>query len=375
VNRAVCIHRVPEIKPGSIPDFNVAAYTTARQELLTALGTLNVVGLVLDLDQPEAVNTIIAALELKPNLGVVGITAGRDVKHVIAAQRAGCTQFATRPLDANDLAAALRQAISRTREAPRVSQTIAVFGATGGAGSTTIACHLAVELAQFTASPTALFDLDFEFGGVARAFDVDARYSIADLASAGAVDSFLLDKTAIKLPSGVHVFARPRGIREAHAIDETAVASILRAASEAYRYVVLDVPHRLDPITGVAIESCDKLFLVLQLTVPGVENAGRIMNALGAEGIPENRLEIVVNRFRKNVHTCTIETVEKQLRRRVSVVVPSDYQSVRSAIDAGTPLGKRNPVRSAIREAAIRFARQNVPPKRKTWLAKLGLGC
>jgi pilus assembly protein CpaE len=373
VSRAVCLHRLSEIKPESLPGFSIAAYTTARQELLTALGTLNVAGLVLDLDQPDAVNTIITALELKPSLGIVGVTSGRDIKLAIAAQRAGCAQFATRPLDANDLAAALRQAISRTPEAQAVGRTIAVLGAIGGAGSTTIACHLAVELAQSTASTTALFDFDLEFGGVARAFDLKARYTVADLASAGAVDSFLLDKTAVKLPAGVHVFARPRTIREAHEIDETAAAAILRAAGLTYRYLIVDVPHRLDPITGAAIEGCDKLLLVLQLTVPSLDNAARMLDVIAAEGIPKDRIEIVVNRYRKNMHSCTVEMVEKQLGYKVLTVVPSDYQSVRSAIDVGKPLGKRSPVRSAIRAAAVRFARQDMPPRRKTWLAKLGL--
>ncbi len=374
MTRAVCIHRLTEIRPESIPDFTVAAYTTACQELLTAIGTLDVAGLVLDLDQPDAINVIIATLELKANLGIVGVTAGRDVNVVIAAQRAGCAQFVTRPIDANDLEAVLRQAMSRTSETSPIGQTLAVLGAIGGAGSTTIACHLAVELAQLTASTTALFDLDFEFGGVARAFDLDARYSIADLASAGAVDSFLLDKTAVKLPSGVHVFARPRTIREAHEIGETAVTTILRAASQTYRHLLLDVPHRLDPITGAAIESCDRLLLVLQLTVPSLDNAARMLEAISAEGIPEDRIEIVVNRYRKNTQNCTIEMIEKQLGYKVLTVVPSDYQSVRSAVDVGKPLGKRNPVRAAIREAAVRFARQDKPPRRKTWLAKLGIG-
>lgn len=372
--RAVCIHRLPEIKAGSIPDFTIAACTTARKELLTALGTLDVAALVLDLDQPDAINTIIEVRELKPDLGIVGVTAGHDVKHVIGTQRAGCTRFATRPLDTDDLAVALRQAINRPGETPSVSRTITVLGAIGGAGSTTIACHLAVELAQFTASPTAVFDLDFEFGGVARAFDLDARYSIADLASAGAVDSFLLEKTGVKLRSGVYAFARPSNVREAHEIDETAVAMILRAASQTYRYVVLDVPHRLDPVTGAAIENCDKLLLVLQLTVPSVDNARRIIDAVSAKGVPEDRIEIIINRYRKNMHSCTIEMIEKQLRQKVLAVVPSDYQSVHNAIDVGKPLGKRSSVRGAIREAAIRLADQDAPRERNSWLAKLGLG-
>jgi pilus assembly protein CpaE len=375
VPRPICIHRVPEIEPGLIPGFSIVAQTNTRDELLTAIGTLDVVAVVLDLDEPDAINTIVTALEIEPHLGIVGVTADSDVRHVIAAQRAGCTQFATRPLDAADLSVALRQAIDhRSDETPSENLTIATLSAAGGAGSTTIACHLAMELAQITESPTALFDLDFELGGVARGFDIDARYTIADLASAGTTDAILLENSAVKLASGVHVFARPRTVHEAHAIDVRVIPPILRAASQTYRYVLLDISHHLSQVTGAAIEHCDKLLLVVQLTVPNVDNARRIMDAISMEGIPDDRVEIVVNRYSKNMHSFTVEMVEERLRRKVLAVVPNDYEAVRDAIDTGKPLAKRNPVRNAIREIAVRLAGDDQASKRRGWLAKLVLG-
>lgn len=373
MTRAVCIHRVSEVEPDALRDFTVVACTTARQELLNALGAQEIAAVVLDLDHPDAINTVVAVSQLRPDLGLVGVTGGDNVQLVIDAQRAGCTQFATRPLDLNDLRTALRQAMSQTGESPSDSETIALIGATGGAGSTTIASYLAVELAQVIGGPVALFDLDFEFGGVARGFDLDARYTIADLASAGAVDSFLLDKAAVKLPSGVHVFARPRTVPEAHTIDERLIPSMLRAASRAYRCVTLDLSHHLNSITGAAIEHCHKLLLVLQLTVPNVDNARRIIDAISSEGIPEDRVELVVNRYRKNVHNCTVEMVEQRLRREVLAIVPNDYRAVHRALDTGKPLGARSPVRVAIRQLARRIAGDNYQPGSRSWLAKLGL--
>jgi Flp pilus assembly CpaE family ATPase len=82
----------------------------------------------------------------------------------------------------------------------------------------------------------------------------------------------------------------------------------------------------------------------------------------------------VVNRYRKNMHTCTVSMVEKRLHQKVSIIVPNDYHSVRNALDTGKPLAKRNPVRSAIRQAAVRLAGQEIASKRKSWLAKLGIG-
>jgi len=374
MTRSILVHRVPEIEPDMIPDFAIAAYTAMRDELMTAVGALDVAAVVLDLDEPDATGVVIKALELKPNLGIVGVTGNRDIESLIAAQRAGCRQIVIRPIDPSDLLMALRQAVSLPDEAPADGQTIAVLGAIGGAGSTTIACHLAVELARLVEGPTALFDLDLEFGGVARAFDLSPRFTFADIANAGAIDACVLERAAVSLPTGVEVFARPPTVLEAHGVDENTTRAILRAARRTYPCVLLDVPRHLDAITGVAIEECNKLVLVLQLTVPSLDNARQIITALGDEGIALDRIEIVVNRYRKNVNSCTVEKVERELRRHVLGVVPSDYQAVRRASDIGKPLAQRNPVRSAIREMAVKLSGKGETSKDKSWLEKIGLG-
>jgi pilus assembly protein CpaE len=209
---------------------------------------------------------------------------------------------------------------------------------------------------------------------VADAFDLAPTYTIADLATAGTVDAALLEKASTVLPMGVHVFARPRTIQEAHATDESVVRNILQTAHRTYPYVVLDLPRYLSPITGAAIEQCTKLLLILQLTVPSVKNARRMIDAFRAEGIPDDRIELVVNRYRKYANSCTTENVEDQLERRILATVPSDYKAVHSALDTGKPLMRKNLVRAAIRDMAARLTGYEKSVKQGTWLPKLSLG-
>lgn len=357
-----------------VPGFSIAARTKTRDELLTAAGTLHAAALVIDIDDPNAVSLIIAAREVRPRMATVGITKGTDLKHVIAAQRAGCTHISTRPLDPNDLVVALRHAINQTGDVSQDSETIGVIGAVGGAGTTTIACHLVTELAQLGQSSAALFDLDLEFGGAARAFDVAPKFTLADLVTTSTADASLLERAAVKLSSGPHIFSRPPTIVSAHTIDDQVVRNTLRMATRVYRYIVLDLPRKLDALTGAAIEQCGKVLLVLQLTVPSIDNAKRFIDALTAEGFAHERIELVVNRFRKNVSNCTIDLVESQLGQTALGVVPNDYETVNKAIDVGQALSQKSPVRCAIREIAAKLAGQEEPTKRRTWLSKVGLG-
>jgi pilus assembly protein CpaE len=374
VAHTLCIHNLQDVDAGLVPGFTIVASTGVPHELLTALGALDVDVVLLDLDEQNAIGTILKLVEIKPQLAIVGVTADADIQRIICAQRAGCAQVTTRPLDANDLTAALHRALGHRGPAPAVSRTIAVLGSVGGAGTTTIATYLAVEIAQLVKEATALFDLDFECGGVADAFDLTPQYTIADLATAGTVDAALLEKASTVLPMGVHVFARPRTIQEAHSTDESVVRSILQTAHRAFPYIVLDLPRNLSPITGAAIEQCSKLLLILQLTVPSVKNARRIIEAVRAEGIPDDRIELVVNRYRKHANSCTTENVEEQLERRILATVPSDYKAVHSALDTGKPLMRKNLVRAAIRDMAARLTGHEKSAKPGTWLPKLSLG-
>lgn len=375
MKRNICVHNLPEIEPAMLPDFFVTARTSARPELLDALSAQDLSILVIDLDAPDAFPTVIQALEVRPGLGVVGVTATSDLNHVINAQRAGCKQLTMRPIDPADLVVAIRRTLNVSPDEGKPNHTIALFGSVGGAGTTALACNLAVELAALQDGRCAIFDLDFEFGGVARAFDLTPQFTIADLAAAGAVDAVLLSKAATELASRVDVIARPPQLRDAHTIDDNAIRSIVRTAQHQYPFVVLDLPRRIDPVVGAAVEASHTLLVVVQLTVPAIDNASRVLAALREEGVPSERIQIVVNRFRKGTHTVSLELVEQQLKRKPIAVIPSDYQAVYAALDTGSSLATKNPVRSAIADLARRIAGDSVAPaaRKNGWFAGLGL--
>lgn len=373
MNYTICIYQAPEVDASMLPDFKIAATANSRRDFLTALGALEPAAAIVGLDEPDALQAIAQALEIRPGMGVVGLTENTDVSHVIAAQRAGCGQVVMRPVDANDLAVALRRAIGSGEPGVAQSTVISVFGATGGVGATTIACHLAMELKALYDNAAALFDIDLEFGGVARAFDIKPQYSIADLASAGAVDRFLLEKAATTTLSGVDVFARPIDFDQAHGISEGDVRTMIRGARQTYPFVLLDLPRHLSPTTGIGIEESDKLLVVLQLTIPNIDNAKRLSKALIADGVPSERIAYVVNRFRKNVHNCTVEIAEQELEGPVLGVIPNDYPSVNQSTDTGNPLSQKNPVRACIRDLAMELIGRSDQKKTKTWLGMLGL--
>jgi pilus assembly protein CpaE len=356
-----------------IPDFRVSAVTDSRPQLRNAVGSDTITVLLIDLDTPDALDAIVEVLEIKPEIAVVGITGSTNVEHVIAAQRAGCKQLTSKPLKRDDLTMAIRRSLRETTTPNRESRVISVIGAVGGAGATTVACYLGEALNENGGS-TAIFDLDFDFGGVALAWDTRGKYTIADIVGAGAVDDIMLENAAIKLPSGVHVIPRPPTIEQGHEIDDAVMGQILQAGRKVYHNVVLDLPRKLDAVTGCAIRASDKLLIVLQLTVPAIENTKRLITVLDRHGVPLDSMEFVVNRYRKNVHNLSIAMVEEQFKRKVLGILPNNYQSVAAAFDIGRPISQNDPIRCAIGDVAQKLLNPGAPPVKTGWFANFYRG-
>lgn len=373
-DNTVCLHNLDDLASYELPGFVIAARTKDRTDLFDALGTLRPRVLIMDLDEPKAADVIIRALEIASNLCVIGVTNQSNPQAMVEAVRAGCKQLATKPVDPNDLIVAIRRGLNESSDSRHAGQIIGVISSVGGAGGTTVACHLAQTLADSLDSGPLLIDMDFEFGGVARAWDQAPSFTIADLAGSGSVDALLLKKATCEIAGGISILARPNRMDEAHAIDDTMVRMIVQCARGLYPYVILDLPRKLDAVVGAALEQCARTLIITQATVPAIDNAKRLADALINAGMDSGRIDYILNRHRKNIHTLTPDAIENNLGKKLLCTIPNDFKAVSSAMDLGTPMTADNPVYRAISELAFKL--DGRPPKKdaRSWLARFGMG-
>ncbi len=375
-NNKICVHNADDPILRQLEGYCVVATTSSREELRTAIGSGDAGVLVIDIDRPDAFDAIVEMLEVKPSLAIVGVTGTNDVNRCIKAQRAGCRQLTSKPLDEPDLLAAIRRASDKAAgasDALPLGKTVALIGTSGGAGTTTIACYLTMAFAESSNSPVGIIDLDLEFGTVAKAWDLGPRYTISDLAGVPEIEQQHIEDYFLEMPSGISVLPRPAQIDQVHSIDEGTVRKIISVSQNMFSHLVLDLPRKLDSITGAAIETCDKLLMVLQLTVPGIVNTLRLVEALVQFGVPSDKLEFVVNRHNKRMQHLDVDALEEKVAKKVIAVVPNHYRSVFAANDLGEPVAKGNPVRKAIADLAAKLSGRQAPPTQAGWMSSLGL--
>lgn len=232
------------------------------------------------------------------------------------------------------------------------------MGTSGGAGATTVASNLALEIGNLVDRDCALIDLDLQYGDLASNFDFEPRYTINDLAEAGVeLDRAVIASTLTMLPCKVAVLSRPELIEQTEAVTPELVHRILELMGAAYENVVIDLPHYFDHRTGVALTRADVVLLVCQLMVPSIRHARRTVETLLRMGVTEDRIGLIVNRVDGKSARLGNADVEETVKRPVWATVPNDFQFVSRSIDMGRPaaaLDRNNAVRAAIRQLAKR---------------------
>ncbi len=293
----------------------------------------------------------------KPEMAVLVLSESTDGQVILAAMRGGVREFIPKPIDHAILSEAVEKAVTVSNSTVQLGSLISVMGTIGGAGATTLAVNLAVELCDLLKKkPVAIVDLDFRYGQLGTMLDLQADYTIADLSDTPEqLDSAMLTKAMVKHPSGVHLLSRPNQFSQADRITAAHCASVLSALQQNYEFVVVDGPNRFDPGGMAVLDLAATNLLVIQLLVPSVRNVHRMLDELREGGYNLNRFKLVCNRVGRESGHLEIPHVEKTLNTKVCYEIPDDWKTMSAAVNMGVPLAECAPksrTRLAIRSMA-----------------------
>lgn len=353
----------------SLKFIRMVGEVSTSDELILAIteGSVKLVFFHLDPDSKAIVNVIDHISTRYPELALIAVSHHSDPMGIIGPMRAGCDQFVCEPIDDVDLAHAVTRVVTRRFAGGPRSKCICVTGTSGGAGTTTIACNLAMEIGNFVDRECALIDLDIQFGDVASNFDKEPRYNLFDLAESGdQLDRSILLSAVESLPCKVAILARPEMIEQGEIITPEVIRHVIDMMRGVYENLVIDLPSQITPQTTAALEQADLVLIVCQLLVPSIRNAKRYGDVLLRMGIPEDRIEFVLNRSDGKSDRISMKDLEEAVKKPIYARIPNDYQYVARSIDYGRPIAaidRNNPVRTAIRKMAEQICASSDPKK------------
>jgi pilus assembly protein CpaE len=210
-------------------------------------------------EEPVArgLRTIEALRVVVPNTPVVAMSTLTGYDYLRQAMLAGARDYLLRPVDAEELEKTITDVydVERKRtalnehviESGHVGEIIAVFGAKGGIGRTTLATNLAVALALNYKQRVALVDLDLQLGDVALMLDILPERTISDLVPIiDKLDPELLLGFLSVHASGLKVLPAPVRPEDGEKVTTAHIKKILEVLAHTYDFVVVDTPRQLN---------------------------------------------------------------------------------------------------------------------------------
>lgn len=336
---------------------------------------------LMDINMPDmdGITATEAIRKKVPFTQIVILSVQGDSNYMRRAMLAGARDFLTKPIDIDELTAAIHRAgrVARNEKEKLTTvgfpgaggggkgsgtlipgdqgHVITVFSPKGGTGKTTVAANLAVQLKQ-QGQAVAAVDANLQFGDLSFFFNEQGRNNVTDLAPrASELDREVVAEVMIKHEaSGVHILAAPMRPELADSVSGPQLGAVVQYLARMYPYVVVDTSSLLNELTLAVLDATDLLVLLITQDIPSIKNARLFLDLADGLGITRDRIMLVMNHYDKR-RSITPERVRDNFKKDVDLVIPVDEKLIVPAMDRGEPFvlrGANNPSAKAIQELA-----------------------
>lgn len=207
----------------------------------------------------------------------------------------GVSDYIVAPVDVLSLIGQL-SALYNSAGAETLGRIIAVVGAKGGVGASTIAHNLAWSIARGLRLQTVIADLDLAFGTAGLDFNQDPPQGIAEAVFApDRVDSNLVDRLLSKCSDTLSILAAPATVERLYDLSENAYDAIVDVLRSTSPCTVLDVPHQWAAWTRRVLIGADEVVIVATPDLANLRNAKTLFDALRQARQNDRPPRIVLN--------------------------------------------------------------------------------
>lgn len=302
----------------------------------------------IDRDPEKGLELVSRLSESTPECSVLVLSSSNDANLILRAMRAGAKEFLPQPVRIEDLLAALgrisERRFGRGENKPRGSQVIAVAGAIGGVGTTSLAVNLGCALARDTRNSVALVDLDLCLGDADVFLDSIPDYTLVDVAqNVTRLDFTLLKRSLTKHSSGLFLLPRPVQLADISLITPEDLQRVIGLLKATFTHLVLDLSKSYSPIDMIALEMANHVLMVTQLDLPCLRNVVRLMMSFGEMNGLDQKVKILVNRVGLDAGHITLKKAQETIGREIFWQIPNDYRVMVDARNNGVPLVEQAP--------------------------------
>ena len=207
----------------------------------------------------------------------------------------GVSDYLVAPFASMDLVRAISHLYTSGASQP-VGRLIAVTGAKGGVGASTIAHNIAWAVAKTCDIATVIADLDLPYGTAGLDFNQDPPQGIAEAVYApDRLDANLVDRLLSKCADKLSMLAAPATLDRPYDLGETAFDNLFDILRATVPIVVLDVPHGWTGWSRRALIGADEVVVVASPDLANLRNAKNLIDSLKAARSNDAPPKLVLN--------------------------------------------------------------------------------
>jgi pilus assembly protein CpaE len=168
-------------------------------------------------------------------------------------------------------------------DAKPVGRIIAVVGAKGGVGASTVAHNIAFSIARDLTLDSVVTDLDLAFGTAGLDFNQDPPQGIAEAVfSPDRIDNAFIDRLLSKCTDHLSLLAAPATLDHVYDFGADAFEAIFDSLRATVPCVVLDVPHQWTGWTKQTLIGADDILIVAAPDLANLRNTKNLYDFLKA---------------------------------------------------------------------------------------------
>ena len=283
--------------------------------------------------------------------GTVVIAAGQvnDVRLYRDLLGSGIHDYLLKPLHPDMLRETFTQAqtmlnapkpVDASAELPHFS--VAVIGARGGVGASTVATSLAWLLSAKEQRSTALLDLDVHFGTGALALDLEPGRGLTDaIENPSRIDGLFIERAMVKASEKLSVLSAEAPINSPLLTDGAAFYQLQEEMRSAFECTVIDLPRSMLVQHPSLVNDVQTAVLVTELTLAAARDTIRILSWLKTNA-PGTTVHVVANRMPAANGQLEIsrKDFESSIERKVDVAIVYDQKLAAQSAKLGKPMAE-----------------------------------
>ena len=210
--------------------------------------------------------------------------------------RRGVSEYLIAPVSTIDVVRSICGLVAPTTDTKPLRRVIAVVGAKGGVGASTIAHNIAWAIAGDVGMDAVVADLDLPFGTAGLDYNQDPTQGVADAVfSPDRIDANFIDRLLSKCTDHLSLLAAPATLERVYDFGAESFEAIFDSLRATIPCVVLDVPHQWTGWTRRTLISADDILVVAAPDLANLRNTKNMIDLLKAARPNDRRPHYCLN--------------------------------------------------------------------------------